>query len=423
MNSKTRPILYGFIILSLVQFACASLTPSINETKNTSGHYGPQISLTEHQAAVFESIMSQLKDNYIYYETSNVDWDALRQKYSNEINKGLSTTQFDDLMTQFDNEFPTGEVRYVTRQERIDADLAVATAQYVGIGAFISFQAKDTPHVVILDVVPDSPAEKAGLRAHDSIYAVDGGPVTETEGANVVQRIRGEAGTKVTLTVQSPGKNKRDIEITRAPINAVGNLKTDELSDQNIGYILMPTANSDTISNDVAKALDEFSKNKQLKGIILDLRISYNNSSFPLENLLTYFLDKTSIDIYSRTKTQTFDVVGQDVSGSQKIPLVVLVGENTSGSAEIFAAAIQETGRGIVIGSETAGNIEAISGFPLPDGGQILMASTSFRVGADKTLGLEGLKPKVQVEAGWDQISDTKDPVLQKAIDSFEVQP
>lgn len=421
MNSNPRTILYWLGLTSVVLFACAGI-PAFgnNEPSPDDTPYGPQISLTEHQTNVFEEILSRLEENYIYYESGQADWETLHQTYLDEINKGLDDSEFTDLMTQFEGEFAEGEIIYVTRGERIEADTAANLAEYGGIGAFINFEAEQVPHVVILDIIPGSPAEKAGLRAHDSVFAVDGSPVLLEEGGDVVLRIRGEAGTKVTLTVQTPGEDQREVEITRARINGITNLQVDELPNTDIGYMRIPTVGTTSLADEVAAALDEFSKNSEFKGVIIDLRIAGPNSNFPLEEMLMLFLDGTKIDIFSRTENETFQVEGQDLFGSQDMPIALLVGEHTSGLSEIFAAAVQESARGVVIGSNTAGSIEAFSAFQLSNGGQILIASASYRIGGSQELGVSGLKPEVRVEARWDEISPSSDPVIQQAIESIE---
>ena len=422
MRNKKNAISFGFVAVLLIQMACASFSPSAEEAPEITVPLGPQISENEHQANVLESILSQIEANYVHQQNSSVDLSALRTKYQAEIDKELSPAEFNELMTQFEREFPTNDILYATREERIENDTAASLVGYGGIGAFINFQAEDEPHVVILDVIPGSPAEKAGLKAHDSIYAVDGDPVLLEEGADVVQRIRGEAGTKVVLTVQTPGKDKREVEVTRAQINGSGGVVVEEIAGTNVGYIRFPTVGTTTNTKEVLDAIEFFSTNNNLKGVILDLRISGGNSNFPLEDMLTLFINDLNIDIYSIAETNSFSIEGQDFSGSQNVPIVVLIGENTIGTAEIFAAAIQEKDRGILIGSNSAGGIEALSAYALPNGGQILIASASFRVGENESLGIEGVSPEVQVEAEWDDIVIGEDPVIQQAIQSFEVQ-
>ncbi|HND47985.1 MAG TPA: PDZ domain-containing protein, partial [Anaerolineales bacterium] len=255
MSRKKNAMAYGFTALLVIQLACSSLSPIADEPVEVTVPLGPQVTETEQQTAVLESMLSQIDANYIYQKNSSVDLNALRTKYQAKIDKGLTSVEFNELMKQLEAEFPTGDIVYATREERIENDTAASLVGYGGIGAFINFQAEDEPHVVILDIIPGSPAEKAGLKAHDSIYAVNGDPVLLEEGADVVQRIRGEAGTKVVLTVKTPGKAEREVEVTRAQITGTRGVIAEEIPNTDIGYIRFPTVGSATNASEILDAL------------------------------------------------------------------------------------------------------------------------------------------------------------------------
>src|SRR5574342_295483 len=106
----------------------------------------------------------------------------------------------------------TGSLTWQSRADRIQADLE-ASSSFQGIGAVIAFKEERVPHVVLLSVIKGSPAEQAGLRAHDSILSIDGEPVRLEEGISVVERVRGPAGSSVTLEVQTPGRPKRTVTV------------------------------------------------------------------------------------------------------------------------------------------------------------------------------------------------------------------
>ena len=241
MSAHPRVLVFWLPVLLIGLTACAGLPAiSANEEETADIQFGPQISTTEHQTRVFETIFEHFEENYIYFETSNADWDSLRSEYQAEIDQGLTTAEFNTLMAKFEAEFSFGEVTYVTREERIQVETGANTPANGGIGAFISFKAEEIPHVVILDVMPGSPAEKSGLRPHDSIFAVDGNAVDLDEGGNIIQKIRGEAGTTVVLTVRSPGNEERDIEITRAQLNNVGKIKASTLPARTLAISSCP---------------------------------------------------------------------------------------------------------------------------------------------------------------------------------------
>jgi carboxyl-terminal processing protease len=396
--------------------------PSLNDEEGESDFpLGPQIPLQDHQNLVFESLWKNVEQNYVYYETSNIDWNALHQKYVNRINNGLTSEEFNSLLNELETDLPENEIIFQSRAEKIEFDLA-DTSSYGGIGAFVSFEEKDTPHVVILDVMPGSPAEDAGLKAHDSILAIDGQLILFEEGLSAADRILGLAGTTVTFMIQTPGEKNHEMKLTRAPLTGEGALKVEQLENTDLGYVLFPPSVNSNMTEELLKALSDFSSNKEFKGLILDLRISNAIADWPLENMLTLFQNGPIGEIFDRGNSQVLSLNGQDKAGSQNIPLVILVGENTKGLPEIFAASMQSNNRATLIGSNTSGNIETLTGYLLPDGSQVFIASASFRFSGGEDFGVNGIRPDVQIEARWDQIIPSEDPVIQAAVESFEVE-
>lgn len=420
-KAKHFPIILGALTISLALFGCASL-PTIDDTEETPDFpLGPQTSLKEHQNLVFEKLWTYIEQSYIYYETSDINWDSLRQDYVDKINDGLTTDEFSSLLNELETDLPANEFVYQARTERIENEIA-DTSSYGGIGAFIGFQETDVPHVVILDVMPGSPAENAGLQAHDSIVAIDGEAVSLEEGLNAVNRIRGLAGTTAILTVQTPGEADREVELTRAQLTGAGKLKFAQLANTDVGYVLFPPAAYTTMTDEVLQVLSNFSANQDLKGVILDLRISNAIANWPVDAMLSLFQTGRIGEVYDRSGSQLLQLNGQDMFGSQTVPLVILVGENTRGLPEVFAAAMQSNDRATVIGSNTSGNIETLVGFLLPDGSQAFIASASFRRADGEEIGVNGIRPEVEIEARWDQIIQDQDPVIEAAIASFEVE-
>jgi len=279
------------------------------------------------------------------------------------------------------------------------------------------------PHVVILDVIDGSPAERAGLQPHDSIYKIDGNPVLLEEGLSVVNRIRGPAGSIVTLAVQSPDKTERTIEVTRGKLASSGKLEAHQIKGTQYGYMLFPPISYADLIKDVRGSLQTFTTNQKLEGLILDLRVAGTSGGWPLNDMLTLFTNGNIGEFFDRTKkTQALTVKGEDYLSSQTVPLVILIGANTSGSPEILVASLQATNRATLIGQTTAGSVEATDGFYLPDGSRIFIATASFRLSDGTEIGNTGIKPKVTIAAGWDEIQENADPVLDKAVEVLEGQ-
>ena len=415
MKRKTAFLPAVFIILSIALSACIGLLPL--DEKPTAGDYGPAYSPQEHQVRVFDALWSHLQDSYIYYESAETDWAALNKKYLERINTGISDEEFTTLIQELETELPSGSLTYQSRAERIEAQTADSST-YDGIGAFIGFSEEPVPHIILLSVIQGSPAEEAGLKAHDSISKIDGNPVQLEEGLNAVNRIRGPAGSTVTLDVQSPGKPERSIELQRAKLTSTGKLESSMLpGPDDYGYMLFPPVGYGALMDDVVSSLQTFTTNRTLEGLVLDLRIASSaRGGWPLEELFKLFHDGNVGEFYNTKEEQVLNIKGEDQFSSQTVPLIILVGENTSGFPEILAAGLQGGSRAHIVGANTPGAIETTTSFYLPNGALIFVESTSFRLLNGEEIGNSGVKPDVEVEAGWDEVLPNADPVLEAAV-------
>jgi carboxyl-terminal processing protease len=403
-----------FIVLGGLLSACSLLVP-LKEIPVT-GEFGPVYSEKEHQTRTLEALWKNIEDSYVYFDSADVDWAALHDQEQAKVNSGLTEEQFSSLLKDLEKQLPDGALVYQSRAERIQADMT-DTSTYEGIGAFIGFQAKTKPHIVILDVIDGSPAQKAGLRAHDSIFGIDGNPIQLEEGLNATSRIRGPAGSSITLEVQTPGQAERSVKVQRAKLTSSGKLEVYNIAGTDYGYLLFPPLGYQGLDQDVLDGLQTLATNRKLAGLILDLRIVNSSVDWPVDALLKIFNSGNIGEVYSRTQTQPLEIQGQDVVGSQTIPLIILVGQNTQGYSEIFAASMQASKRALIIGEPTPGEVETQSSFYLPDGSRVLLQSASFRLTNGGELGTTGVVPDFVVPAGWDQILPGQDPVLDQAIE------
>jgi carboxyl-terminal processing protease len=417
MNRKAKLLPLSILVLSLFLSACVGLIPL--EEEPVTGDFGPKTSLQEQQTATFETLWNHLEENYIYFESADVNWETLHDQYMQRVQAGLTQEEFNGLIEELTAELPEGSLAYQSRAERIEADVA-DTSSYEGIGAFVGFIEEPEPHIVLLDVIEGSPAEQAGLKAHDSIFEIDGSPILLEEGLTAVDRVRGPAGSSVTLSIQSPGEPVRSVEVKRGKLNTIGRLEAANLTGTNYGYLLFPPVGYDTLDEDVVKSLQAFTTNRTLEGLILDLRIASSTRGWPLEAIYTMFYNGPMGEFYTRNDKQLVQVEGQDVFGSQDVPLVVLVGRNTRGTPEILAASLQAHDRATVVGEKTPGSIEGATSYYLPDGSELFIQTTSFMLPNGEEIGTQGVTPDVPVEVGWDEVLPNQDPVLDTAIELLD---
>jgi carboxyl-terminal processing protease len=419
MNRKPRFLAWLILTLSFALSACMGLLPL--EQEPVVGEFGPQTTPQELQTDTFESLWENLQENYIYYESAEVDWDALHDEYLNRIRSGLTPEEFRAMIQELEADLPNGSLTVESRAERIERETADAST-YEGIGAFVGFSHEPEPHIVLLDVIEGSPAEQAGLKAHDSIFEIDGSPILLEEGLTAVERVRGPAGTSVTLSIQSPGTPERSVEVERGRLTSTGELKAFNITNTDYGYLLFPPVGYDTLTQDVARSLQVLTSNRRMEGLVLDLRIASSSRTWPLESLYAMFHDGELGEFYNRDNEQAIQVTGQDVNGSQEVPLVILVGENTTGLPEVFAAGLQMQERATVIGSTTPGAVESATSFYLPDGSQAFVESTSFVLPDGRQVGTTGVIPDIPMPMGWDEILPDRDPVIDRAVRHLDAQ-
>ncbi len=372
--------------------------------------------LSDLQLSVLEEIQQAVEENFIYAGSGGVDWESEVALVRHRIEAGMTQDQFASAIEEMLAALPDGTASFMTRAERVEAEFQSGTL-YEGIGAFVSLRAEPQPRILLLSVIAGSPAEEAGLRAHDAVYKVDGFPVTEEEGLSVIERVRGPAGTEVLLEVASPSEDPREVMVRRDRVTASDTLKGD-LLPQGILYVLVPVVVDNTLVERVAGLLQVSEQQEQpALGLVLDLRIAGSSSSWPLTEMLTLLGNGPMGHFATREGEQPLVIPGADISNSQTIPLAILVGPDTSGAPEVFAGAMQATGRAPLVGLLTGGNVLSFRQQTLSDGSLLTFADSSYITPNGRDLGITGLTPDLLIQADWDEVTPEFDPVLLGAID------
>lgn len=361
-------------------------------------------------------IRDLVAEDYVYPEFAGVEWRAQADLLAQRIEGGLTTAEFEQAVRDLVGILPPATATFATRAERLEAEFG-STATYEGIGAFVSFRPEPNPRMLLLSVIQGSPAEVAGLRAHDAVVAVDGNPVTAEEGLAVVDRVRGPAGTEVVLQVVSPASEPRVVTVQRSRLTAQDSVRGGALFP-GMFYLLVPVVADGTLLDALVQLLETAGQQgEQVRGLILDLRIARSAAEWPLNDMLALLGDGQMGAFVDRQRQTPMNIPGQDIANSQNIPLAILIGPDTSGAPEMFAAALQAQGRARLVGLPTPGNVLTFEQQILADGSTLSFAQASFVTPRGEDLGLVGLSPDLVVEDDWDQVSPTNDPVLTQAID------
>lgn len=286
-----------------------------------------------------------------------------------------------------------------------------------GIGATIT---RNEAGDVVLTPIPGNPAEAAGILDGDVLLAVDGRAVTDEMTVEViVEQIRGEKGTTVTLTVRHPGAvDPVDITIERADI-LIPSVSARILVDApEIGYIQL-TRFSGESSNEVARAITNLQE-QGAETLILDLRQNGGGLLDAAVDISDHFLTDGPI-LYQRSKSaneQAFMADGEAIAGD--MPLVILVDGGTASSSEIVAGALQDRDRAILIGTRTFGKGSVQLVYDLSDGSSIHVTSARWFTPEHHQIDQQGLEPDIVVEPTQEAIADGRDEILNRAVEYLQ---
>ena len=220
-----------------------------------------------------------------------------------------------------------------------------------GIG--ITFELRDNLPTVVAPI-PNTPAERAGVRSKDNFIAVDGRDITNLTTDQIVSLVRGPAGTKVRITFVRAGK-PFDVEITRAKIEVPA--VTLKMLDGNVAHITVSTFGEKT-TTELDKALNDAQAQKAV-GVVLDLRNNGGGYVVRAEEMLGRFLPNGTVAYYESHKADGSDDRPQNVKADGPklfdIPLVALINGGSASASEIVAGALQDHGRAKLIGEQSFG--------------------------------------------------------------------
>jgi carboxyl-terminal processing protease len=282
-----------------------------------------------------------------------------------------------------------------------------------GIGAEIGIKNDVLTVIAPLD---DSPARKAGIMAGDKILTIDGEDTSGMDINTAVSKIRGEAGTKVKLTIER-GKARKDYEIERARIT-VKSVKS-EIKAGNIGYVSISRFDDKTTS-DLEAILSDFTS-KGVRKVVLDLRDNPGGYLDESVTVASQFIGQGVIvaekkDVVGGRKQEYKAVPGGKMTGTE-IRLIVLINEGSASASEIVAGAIKDTGRGSLVGVKTYGKGSVQEIEDLYRGAKLRVTVAHWYTPGGKNIAKEGISPDYEVGLSEADYNADRDPQLDKALE------
>ena len=285
------------------------------------------------------------------------------------------------------------------------------SGSFYGIGAVC--QKADDGSILISEAYEDAPAYKAGIRNGDKVTEVNGEDITGMDLSVAVALIKGEKGTDVNLTVMRNGE-KLSFTVTRDKID----IKTvsSEVIENNIGYIYISQFD-DVTTEQFKTAVDDLQK-QGITGLVIDIRNNPGGLLDTVVGMLKYMLPDGLI-VYTEDKQgNRKEYKGQD-NDEFNLPLAVIVNGNSASASEIFAGAIQDYGKGTIIGTQTYGKGIVQTVKPLTDGSAIKFTIAKYFTPKGQDIHGKGVTPDMVVEYDTDADVDTQ---LDAAIKNVEAQ-
>jgi peptidase, S41 family len=307
---------------------------------------------------------------------------------------------FDEDMTKVEDGIYAGMMNglgdpytvYYTKEEykALNED---TEGKYSGIGAVVS-QNPNTKIITIVNVFDNSPAKESGLQVGDIIYKIDGEEVAGTDMDILVKtKIRGEEGTSFKMTVLRGDERKEvELELTRRSIEV--QTVVGKMLDDNIGYIAV--SQFDAVTSDQFENSIEELKSQGMTKLIVDLRGNPGGLLDQVVSMLDYILPE-GVVLYTEDKYGNGDVYESDGINELKIPMVVLVNENSASASEVFTATFRDFNWGTIVGKTTFGKGIVQNVLPLGDGTAVKITTQHYYPPSGYDLHKVGIKPDVEV--------------------------
>lgn len=280
----------------------------------------------------------------------------------------------------------------------------------VGAGIGIEMGLRDG-YVRVLRTLPDNPAREAGVLAGDIIYKINDEEVYTEDTETIANKLRGEPGTEVTLTVARDGEEKT-FTMTRETIN---NVSAYVDYDGHTAIITVTRFDTDTGTNIQQLVRDEFSEHN-IDKVILDLRNNGGGYVSAAQDLLSLWLDGDAVLIQSgKTVGDTTTYANRNQALLADMPTVVLVNGATASASEIVAGALQDYDKATILGETTYGKGVVQTLLNLSGDSLLKVTTARWYTPLGTSINGQGITPDITVELTYDDTNHGRDPQLDAA--------
>ena len=255
--------------------------------------------------------------------------------------------------------------------------------EFGGLGISID---KKGDYITVVSPIEGTPAYRMGIMAGDKISKVDGKNIVGMKTDESIKLMRGEPGTKVTITILRPGvKGELDFEIIRDIIK-VKSIPYAFKLDNGVGYIRIRQFNANT-TKELRAALDNLEA-EGIRGLLIDLRFNPGGLLNEAINTVNEFIGKNKLVVFTkgRTKQTNMDYYTKYNRIRSGYPVIVLINAGSASASEIFAGSLQDWDKGLVVGKTSFGKGSVQRLFPLSDGNGIKVTTAKYYINSGRCI-------------------------------------
>lgn len=348
--------------------------------------------------AIYSFIVISDQDVDVYKGSSKIDaingtnkiqevLSVIQSKYMGEVDvDNLVDGAINGIFDSIEDDY----TRYIT-QEEYEEMLVSGNEEYVGIGVHISRNIA-TGNMVVISVMPNSPAKEAGIISGDIIKNIDGVEVTNDNYNECVDSLKGKEGTTATLLVQR-GEENLTKTVTRKKITA--NNVESSVVEGKYGYIRILEFENN-IYNQFKSEYNKLINDNKVQGLIIDVR--NNPGGIVSETVkIADLLCREGKIVETIYRDESKKVYMSDKNCSS-VPIVILVNENSASASEILAGAIKDLKQGTVVGKKTFGKGIVQSIVPLDNGGAVSVTTAKYYTASGVEIHENGIQPDIEVD-------------------------
>jgi carboxyl-terminal processing protease len=285
-------------------------------------------------------------------------------------------------------------------------EMQVETSGSFG-GLGIEITTRDDQLTVVAPI-EGTPAWRAGIQPGDRIVKIEGLATKDMNLPDAVKRMRGPKGTKVTITIVREGTREPfDVSLVREVIQ-VQSIRSQEI-EPGIGYIRVRQFQERT-APDLVASVEKFDKAGKLTGLIVDVRNNPGGLLSAAVEVSEEFLGDGKLIVYTegRVRNQNMRFTAHARRAITEVPMVVLVNQGSASASEIVAGAIQDHGRGVVIGQQTFGKGSVQTIIPLADGSGLRLTTARYFTPKGRSIHGKGITPDIVIDPPKDEVTATK---------------